>query len=76
MNTPYIGFGNDTLNKLPEVKIGDSFQCPDCNQIHWLRGDDNGGNILLFYRCGEGIRLGAVNGRFIVYTQPDVSGEM
>lgn len=29
---PYIGFGNDQLEKCPEIKTGETDTCPKCGQ--------------------------------------------
>lgn len=75
MTTPFIGFGNDTLKNQPEVKPGDKFICPTCNNEHVLFGGDNGETLLLGYYCEDGkMYLGAVGGRLIAGLKPDVKG--
>ena len=76
MSTPYIGFGNDTLGKMPLVAIGEPIICPLCTQVHKLKGDDNGGDLLMFYRCGNKTYLGAVSRRLVAGIKPDVSGKV
>lgn len=76
MSTPYIGFGNDTLGKMPQVAIGDQIICPQCQCVHKLEGDDNGGDLLMFYRCGESSYLGAVARKLVAGLKPDVSGSV
>lgn len=73
---PYIGFGNDTLRKQPRVNKGDVITCPHCKGTHPLEPDDNGGTLLMFYRCGTDSFLGAVDGRLTVGVKADVSGEI
>lgn len=77
--TPYIGFGNDTLSQQPEARKGDEILCPQCSGRHALEcGTSNGeeSDLLMFYRCGKEIYLGAVAGRLVVAAEPDVSGSI
>ncbi len=80
MTTPYIGFGNDTLGKLPRVTVGQKIVCPRCGLLHELEAgkNDRGEPVdtLLFYRCGEKAYLGAVAGRLTIKVKPDVSGRL
>ena len=76
MSIPYIGFGNDTLSKLPVVKKGDEIHCPRCNERHLLWGADDGSELIMFYDCGGKTYLGAVNGRLVVHQKPDASGSL
>ncbi len=76
MPTPYIGFGNDTLARLPRVKAGDSIACPNCGARHVLEAADDGSELMLFYRCGTSSYLGAVQGRLVIGVRPDVSGRL
>lgn len=72
--TPYIGFSNATLGKLPAAKAGDVFTCTECGESHALKASDEGSERLLSYRCGEGLYIGAINGRLVVGVTSDVSG--
>ena len=77
--TPYIGFGNDTLCKLPKVKKGDEVFCPHCNGRHVLVGCTMEGrptDFILFYKCGNKDYLAAINGRLVAHTPPDCSGKV
>lgn len=76
MSTPYIGFGNDTLKKLPIVHKGDMVACPHCKGSHPLLPTDDGGEILMFYKCADKSYLGAVDGRLVVGTPVDCSGQV
>ena len=78
MSTPYIGFSNDNLAKLPKVKAGDEFNCPRCEGRHTLlpANADDGEEICLFYKCGGTAYLGALDGRLIAGQKSDVSGEL
>lgn len=76
MSTPYIGFGNDTLEQLPEVAVGQEIQCDKCGESHILEAADDGSTSLLFYECGSTPYLGAINGRLIVGVGADVSGRV
>ena len=82
MSTPYIGFGNDTLNKLPLVKEGEEVPCSGCEGMHPLvcakneQGEKS--NLLMFYDCpvtGKSY-LGAVAGRLTMFKKPDVAGSI
>ena len=73
MKTPYIGYGNDTLQRQPRVKAGDKIQCEHCDQQHVLEDSDTP-SILLFYKCGSKSYLAAINGQSIIGTKPDCSG--
>jgi len=76
MKTPYIGFSNETLDKMPTVKAGDIIECQKCGGDHVLMAADDGSELLLFYRCSGGLYLGAVAGKMMMHIKPDVSGEM
>ena len=80
MSTPYVGYGNDTLAKLPKVADGEPIICPKCQSVHKLEAakdkDGNKSDVLLFYRCGEGDYLGAVAGRLVAGIKADVSGSI
>jgi len=76
MSTPYIGFGNDSLSKLPTVKPGDEITCPECGARHKLETPDGGSTLVMFYKCGDGLYLGAVDGRCTVGVKSDVSGNI
>lgn len=73
---PYIGYGNDTLEKLPSVFPGYKFKCPRCGEEHELEAADDGRFLIGFYRCGGQAYLGAVNGRLVVKAKVDVSGKI
>ena len=75
MTTPFIAFGNDTLKEQPLVNKGQIITAP-CGHDHVLIGDDNGGDFLLFYECGEKVFLAAVNHRLVTYAKPDGNGEV
>jgi len=77
--TPYIGFGNDTLDQQPSVKRGDLIICPICENRHKLEGtesEDGVKDLILFYKCGEKLRLGAVDGKLVANLKVDCSGEI
>lgn len=75
---PYIGFGNETLEKLKDVEEGDMITCPRCGKQHVLKaGTDEKGNktdVILFYECGNEVYLGAINGKLVAGIKPDVKG--
>lgn len=76
MSTPYIGFSNTTLSKLLPAKAGDKITCADYGAVRVLIRPDDGSEFLLFYKCGEELYLGAINGHLIVGVKPDASGEI
>lgn len=63
MTIPYIGVGNDELGD--RVSIGDTVTCPNHPDGHVLKGDDNGGDFLMFYRCGSLTMLAAIKGKLM-----------
>lgn len=70
--TPYIGYSNETLNKLPQMKDGESIVCPHC----WKSHDVSGTGGTYFYVCGDKTYLAGVNGRNVVNVKPDVAGSV
>lgn len=68
----YVGFGNDTLKKLPRLRSGNKVSCPRCGETHEVVG----GSKILFYRCGKKLYLAGVDGRCVLDIKPDVSGEV
>jgi len=77
--TGYIGFGNDTLNKLQEVKEESLILCPNCNSPHELKcGISNGikSNTIMFFNCGDKVYIGAINGKLITGIKPDCTDEI
>lgn len=76
MSTPYIGYSNETLDKLKKVSVNDLIECPNCNGKHKLEAAANGSETLMFYSCGDTHYLGAVDRRCIIGVKCDVSGEV
>lgn len=78
--TPYIGFGNDTLEKLPPLNVNDRIKCPHCGGQHIVEGgkdrDGKETNTVLFYTCGEQVYLAGIAGRCTIGQDADVSGEI
>lgn len=69
MSTPYVCFGNETLDKLPEVREGDIVKCDKCGEGHKLEcgtSDGKKSDVLMFYKCGENTYLGAIDGKCVV----------
>lgn len=73
---PFVGYGNDSLEKLPPAKAGNKILCPKCKQEHVLEAADDGSELLLFYKCKGKVYLGAVGGRCVVLAKPDASGSV
>ena len=79
MAIPYVGFGNEKLDKLPIVKEGDRVECVRCGKDHQLESGTVKGeksNLLLFYKCGKRLYLGALDGRLMVGVKSCCSGEI
>lgn len=76
----FVGFEEDTILSLVEVSKGDPIVCPRCEGIHYLCcGKDSNGDeccLLMYYKCGGGLYLGAINERLIVGIKPDSSGTL
>lgn len=75
MKTPYIGFNNESLSLMPEVKAGDLIDCDKCGQQHPLL-DGTPKGVILFYNCCGETYIGGINGRCIVGYKADVKGEV
>lgn len=78
MTTPYIGFSNNTLSRLPQAKEGDMIQCPHCGKSHPLECATKNGkktDILMFFKCNGKDYVGAITGQIIIGQSPDCSGE-
>jgi hypothetical protein len=71
---PFIGFSGERLAKLPDVKIGDSVECLECGQEHILEEGPAGNPWVLFYRCGDKTKMGAINNKLIVGVKPSLEG--
>jgi hypothetical protein len=80
METPYVGFWNDTLKKNPPLNIGDEVYCKTCNKKHRVEGgEDESGkktSLLLFYKCDNGqCYLAGIAGQSVLCTPADCSGK-
>lgn len=77
---PYIGFGNETLEKQAPMKKGDMIDCPRCGGKHPVKcGTNDEGeesNILMFYSCGGKIYLAGVEGKRIIGIKSDCAGDI
>ena len=72
---PYIGFSNETLEKLPPAKEGDEIKCKRCGEPHILQAAKGGpGTPMLFYSCGGQSYLAGIAGKLVAFQEPDVSG--
>lgn len=65
-----LAIGNNELGDL----LGDNIRCPHCGEMHAIehgttrrlvndRWEDIHDRLLQFYRCGEQLYLGGINGR-------------
>lgn len=81
MSTPYIGFTNDSLKDAHDVIEGDEIHCDKCNGRHALQcavdtATKEKSTLVMFYSCGDKTYLGAVAGKLVAHTKPDVSGRL
>jgi len=78
--TPYIGFGFDTLSTQPTANKGQKIDCPHCEKKHILRpakdGEGKEDDSLLFFKCGTSLYLGAVGKKLVIKLKPDISGKI
>jgi len=77
--TPYIGFSNDALDRLPTIKEGDFINCPHCNNQHIvLCGTTKGQktDLLMYYKCGDDAYACGVTGKNIMNQKSDLSGNL
>ena len=71
MTTPYIGFADESLSKLP--KLGPTASCPSCGKECDIKYSDP--PLLQFISCcGEDYLVG-IQGIDISVSAPDVSGD-
>jgi hypothetical protein len=77
MNVPFFETNNDSLERQPIVKEGDTVTCP-CGHDHILRGctneDGTHNSELLFYECGTRTYVAAIRNRSIMYMKTIVEG--
>lgn len=70
MKIPYIGFGNEQLEKQPILRDGDGIICPHCGDVHHVQAgiNDKGQKTdsLLSFNCGEETCLAGINGKLII----------
>lgn len=72
MRTPYIGFGNNTMNKQP--MLGPTSQCPKCGKECEVKDSDP--PTLQFINCCGTSYLAGIKGRDISGVPSDVSGDV
>lgn len=76
---PYVGFGNDTLDKRLPLERDDLIDCPICKGVHPVKNgtvDGKESHLLLFYKCGEKIYLAGIAGKSVIGIKADVSGHI
>jgi hypothetical protein len=65
-----LAIGNDELEKCFEVHKGEKIRCPNCGEWHVLEAGKNKDGketeIILFYKCGDKVYLGAVANKLLV----------
>ena len=71
MATPYIGFGNETINKQP--MLGLTAQCPKCGKDCEIK--DSEPPMLQFIDCCGTSYMVGIKGRDISGIPSDVSGK-
>jgi hypothetical protein len=71
--TPYVGFSNVTLAKLPGLTAGQLIDCPQCKGKHPACASDP--PTALWYVCGGQMHLAGVAGKNVVGVKPDTSSE-
>lgn len=71
---PYIGFGNDTLARQPDLKAGDLVDCPICKGKHEVF--DSKPPMMLFFRCGDTSYLAGMKGKSTMHVPSDCSGKV
>jgi len=79
MTAPYIGFGNDKLEKLSDAKKGMLIECLKCGGEHSLecgKSDGKEDDTIMFYECNGHIYLGAVAGKLVANVKPCCSGRI
>jgi len=68
-NIPYVAYSNEQLKNCRIVHAGDLISCHRCKQPHSLIGGKNEEGIetevLLAYRCGEGLFLAALDNKLL-----------
>lgn len=72
MPAPYIGFSNETLSTLPDMRDGDEITCPLCKKTHSVYRV----GPMFFYGCGDGTYLAGINGKCTIGVPVDVRGEL
>jgi len=60
--TPFVAFSNRELAGNPELRPGDTIECPSCGGRHLV----GGGSTLLTYSCGGGSFVAAIDGKSLV----------
>ena len=68
---PFVSFGNEELENCITVEDGQQIPCPYCVNTHELETatDKETGEktkLLMFFKCGNKLYLGAVNGRMVI----------
>jgi len=83
VSTPYVGFGNDTLEKSLPLEIGQEIRCPHCGERHVVEGGTNMktgevSDLVMGYYCPEtdSTYLAGVNGKSVMGLRADASGEV
>lgn len=76
---PFVAFSNAELAGRPRVKAGDRIVCRFCSEPHALKAGDailqdgtkEPSELLLFYDCGSGSYVGAIDGKLLPGNQTE-----
>jgi hypothetical protein len=72
-DVPFVGYTNDTLAALADVRAGDMVDCPHCPYRHPTSGTGD----ILFFACPTTGRtyLAGVGGKNVIGVEPDASSD-
>lgn len=73
VETPYIGFSNETLKDVEKIKDGDNAPCPKCGELVLVENSDPP-TLQFITHCGSSW-LAGVDGKYIGNIRPDCSGK-
>jgi len=83
VSTPYIGYGNDTLDRSLPLECGQMIHCPHCGEAHVVECGENMEtgeitDLIMGYYCPkqDKVYLAGVNGKSVMGISADVSGKV
>jgi hypothetical protein len=74
VKTPWIGFSNETLKDLENIKEGDKVPCPICGELVLVENIDPG-NLQFIEHCLSSWLVG-VDGKYVGNEPADCSGNV